>query len=90
MFSTMGDTRRRILEHIRGRESDTPAVVSQALSLQAATIRQTMRRLVDDDQLATDGEGRYFLPLSLSQLSPGNEISDSGDTSDTPLTGMAS
>jgi RecA-family ATPase len=83
VFSTMGDTRRQILEHIRGHEGDSPAEVSQAVSLQAPTVRQTMRRMVDDNQLSTDGEGRYFLPLSLSHLSPLSHRPEGSDTCDT-------
>jgi hypothetical protein len=91
MLATMGDTRRKILEHLRANEGDSPAQVSQALSLPSATVRQTMRRMVDDDQLGTDGEGRYFLsePLSqVSQVSPLTGTSDSGDRCDTPLEGI--
>lgn len=91
-LTLMGDTRRKILEHIRANEGDSPAQVSQALSLPSATVRQTMRRMVDDDQLGTDGDGRYFLsePLSrVSQVSLPLSTSDSGDTSDSDIGGAA-
>lgn len=92
MLATMGSTRRKILEHIAAHEGDSPAQVSQALSLKADSVRQTMRRMVDDDQLGTDGEGRYFLPKSLSHLSPLSLLpgdSDTCDSSDTPLEGVS-
>lgn len=92
-IATMGQTRRRILEHVRGNEGATPNDVAAALSdLNAATVRQTMRRMAEDDQLGTDGEGRYFLPLSLSQVSqvsPIPGLSDSSDRCDTHTEGAA-
>ena len=87
----MGGTRRQILDHIRANEGDSPQAVSLALSLPAPSVRQTMRRMVEDDQLGTDGEGRYFLPVSLSHLSPVSlldGVSDSSDMSDTPYGGV--
>ena len=62
MVAQMGGTRRQILEHIRAHKGDSPQQVSLALSLAAPSVRQTMRRMVEDDQLATDGDGRYYLP----------------------------
>lgn len=70
IVATMSAARRRILSHIADNEGDHPAEVAEALGIDPANARQTMRRMVDDDQLGTDGEGRYFLPASLSHLSP--------------------
>lgn len=91
-IANMGATRRTILDYITSHEGASPNEVASALDLQAATIRQTMRRMVDDDQLGTDGQGRYFLPLSLSQVSqvsPLPGLSDSGDRCDSHSGGAA-
>lgn len=85
---TMGATRRQILDHIKANEGSAPNDVASALGLNPATVRQTMRRMADDDQLGTDGEGRYFLPLSLSHLSPLSPVSDTSDTSDSDIRGL--
>lgn len=82
IVATMSGTRRRVLDHIARNEGCTPQQVADALQLAPNTARQTMRRMVDDDQLGTDGEGRYFLPLSLSHLSPVSPLGDSSDSSD--------
>lgn len=87
IIATMGGTRRRILDYITGNEGATPQEVAETLKIQPNTARQTMRRMVDDDQLGTDGDGRYFVPMSLSPLSLCHSGSDSGDSSDTPSVG---
>ena len=76
----MGSTRRRILEHLTTNPGATPQAVAETLEMPPATVRQNVRRIVDDNQLDTDGEGRYFPPLSLSQPSPMSLTRDEGDT----------
>lgn len=88
VLSGMGETRRKILDHIREHEGDTPTQIAKGTDVSLATVKQTVRRMVEDDQLASDGEGRYFLPLSLSPLSPLSPsygMGDTGDTGDTYL-----
>lgn len=90
-IAKMGQTRRKIFEHIKTHEGASPNETATALSLNAATVRQTMRRMAEDDELGTDGEGRYFIPMSLSQVSPVSPItgrSDSGDRCDSHLEGL--
>lgn len=87
-IAAMGATRRRILEHITNNEGCAPNEVAEALNLNAATVRQTIRRMADDDQLGTDGRGRYFLPLSLSHLSQLSPVRDTGDSSDSGTEGL--
>lgn len=82
-IAKMGQTRRSIFDHIKTHEGATPNETATALGLNAATVRQTMRRMADDDELGTDGEGRYFIPLSLSQVSPLSPLPGLGDISDT-------
>jgi hypothetical protein len=47
------------------------------------TTKQTLRRMLNDNQLDTDGQGRYFLPAALSPLSPLSLAGDTSDSSDT-------
>lgn len=82
VLATMGSSRRKVLDHVAANEGVTPQQVADALGINAATVRQTMRRMVEDDQLATDGEGRYFLPMSLSHLSPVSLTQPDSDSSD--------
>jgi hypothetical protein len=56
----LGDTRAAILRHVREHEGDRPKQIAEATGLDAATVRQTARRMADDGQLDTDGQGRYF------------------------------
>jgi hypothetical protein len=84
-LSMMGGTRRSILAWITEHEGDTPTQIAKGTDIPLATVKQTVRRMVEDDQLASDGEGRYFLPLSLSPVSPMSPtfaFGDSGDSGD--------
>ncbi len=60
---SLGETRRQILEHLRTVTAATPRQISEALDLNYETTKKTCRRMSDDDQLDTDGQGLYF-PLS--------------------------
>lgn len=85
-------TRRRISEYLTGFPGDTPLEISKALGLAHDTVKQTLRRMVADDQIDTDGQGKYFpkalSPVTPVTLSPG--LGDSGDMSDRPLWDEAS
>jgi hypothetical protein len=90
----MASTRRAIVAAVRDAEGIGPKAIAEATGIEYATVKQTVRRMVDDDQLDTDGEGRYFPPVSLSLLSPESPSdpldpgdSDSGDRGDTPTGG---
>ncbi len=60
----LGDTRRRILECVRKHGAMTPTQIADVTGLKVGTIKVTCRRMVDDDQLDTDGNGRYVDPVS--------------------------
>ena len=85
IVATMGNTRRRVLAWVTDHEGDTPTQIAAATGISLATVKQTVRRMVDDDQLDTDGDGHYFprKPLSpVSPVSPNSGDGDSGDRSD--------
>ena len=77
-------TRRRISEYLIGFPGDSPLDISKALGLSHATVKQTLRRMVSDDQLDTDGAGRYFNPgapvTPVTRVTPSGDWGDSGDT----------
>lgn len=85
IVATMGSTRRKILSWLTDHEGETPTKISEATSITLATVKQTVRRMVDDNQLDTDGEGHYFPRVSLSPESPVSPNPGDGDSSDTPL-----
>ena len=69
----LGDTRAAILAYVREHEGARPKEIADGTGLDYATVRQTARRMADDGQLDTDGQGRYLdvsplSPLSLSQV----------------------
>lgn len=60
VIATMGTTRRTILTHLTTRPGDSPQQIAAATGVNLNTVKSNVRRMVDDDQLDTDGEGRYF------------------------------
>ncbi len=89
---TLGDTRRQVLTYVRENEGATPKQIAESLGIEYATIKQTVSRMNKDDQLDTDGQGRYFAqplspvtPVTLSPTLPTD--GDSGDMGDTFDTG---
>jgi hypothetical protein len=91
---TLGDTRQTILRHLRTVEGATPKQIADALSLNYETVKKTCRRMADDGQLDTDGQGTYFPPLSPVPHVPRVPLKDtdrdSRDAGDGPQTpGMA-
>ena len=47
-------------------EGASPLEISKALDLGADNVRQTLRRMVLDEQLDSDSTGRYFLPAPVT------------------------
>lgn len=82
IVATMGSTRRKILAWVTDHEGDTPTQISEGTGVSLATVKQTVRRMVDDDQLDTDGEGHYLPRLSLSPMSPMSPNPSDGDSGD--------
>lgn len=81
-IATMGATRRKILGHLTGHDGDTPAEIAAATRIAPDTVKQTVRRMVTDGQLGTDGKGHYF-PNLVSPVSPVSLMAGDGDTGDT-------
>jgi hypothetical protein len=66
----VGETRRRILVHLREHGAATPKVIADALEIEHETAKKTLQRMAHDEQVGTDGSGTYY-PLSpASLLSP--------------------
>jgi hypothetical protein len=63
-LATMGNTRRTILRHLEDHQGETPQQIATATGINLNTVKSNVRRMVDDHQLDTDGEGRYFPPLA--------------------------
>lgn len=82
VLSSMGTTRRTILDWVTEHPHTTPTQIADGTSIALATVKQNVRRMVADAQLDSDGEGRYFPPMSLSPLSPLSLIPGLGDTGD--------
>lgn len=84
IIATMGSTRRKILFWLSEHEGDTPTQIAVGTSISLGTVKQTVRRMTDDDQLDTDGEGHYFPRKPLSPESPVSPTpdGDSGDSGD--------
>lgn len=57
------DTRRQILAHLHEHQGEGPQRVAAALDLNLNTVKATMRRMIRDCQLDTDGAGHYFPPI---------------------------
>jgi hypothetical protein len=64
------DTRALIVRHLRDYPGQKPKQVAEALRLDAATVRQTCRRMAADGQLTATPNGEYR---------PAGDRSDSGD-----------
>ena len=81
----MSNTRRTVLAWITEHKGSTPTQIAGATGIALNTVKQTVRRMVDDDQLDTTGDGHYFPRRSLSPvspLSPNTADGDGGDTGD--------
>jgi DNA-binding Lrp family transcriptional regulator len=55
----VGDTRAKILSHLREHPGASPKQIAEATGVAANTVRQTCVRMVEDGQLTTDGKGHY-------------------------------
>ena len=90
ILSTMGDTRRRILDYVKDRPLTSPKEIALGTGIALGTVQQNVRRMVNDDQLDSDGDGQYMPSLSVSALSalsalPG--LTDTAYTTDTDTQG---
>lgn len=74
-LSDMGDTRQRIYQCIKGAgKTMGPKEVAERTGLKPDTVRKTMSRMEEKDELVKDSRGQYSVPMSLpSLLSPSEE-----------------
>jgi hypothetical protein len=77
----LGDTRKAILDHLRIAVSGTPRQIADALSHNYETVKKNCKRMFDSDQLDTDGQGTYFLPLAVP-VPPVPTVPDAGQRAD--------
>jgi len=54
------DERRRILRTLREDGPASPKVIAERSGVDHGVVRHLVRKMVDDDQLDTDGSGTYF------------------------------
>lgn len=59
-LATMGVTRRQILDYLEQQPLSTPREIAEGTGLNLNTVKSNVRRMVDADQLDSDGEGRYL------------------------------
>jgi hypothetical protein len=81
----LGDTRAAVLRHIREHEGDRPKHIAEATGLDYATVRQTARRMADDGQLDTDGQGRYFPVTTVTAVTLPGQSAGESVTAPSPL-----
>lgn len=60
VIASMSATRRIIYDYLTDHPGSTPKEITAALGISLNTVKQTVRRMVKDDQLDSDGEGRYL------------------------------
>ena len=59
-------TRRTILAHLIEHPGDTPQRIAATTGKNLNTVKSSVRRMVEDGQFHTDGEGRYSPPKEVS------------------------
>lgn len=82
VLATMGATRRKILDWVKQNISGTPSEIAEGTGIRLNTVQQNCRRMVDDHQLDSDGQGRYFPALSVSAPSALSVLTDTTDMTD--------
>jgi RecA-family ATPase len=87
-LATMGATRRQILDWLTDHIAGTPAQIAEGTGLKLNTVQQNCRRMVDARQLDSDGDGRYFPPMSVSAPSAVSAATDSTDRTDSDSLGV--
>lgn len=90
---SLGETRQRILRHVREYGSATPKQVADALDLDHGLAKQTCCRMSKAGQLDTDGRGAYLSPVTpvtaVTQDRLGGHPESVGDSGDTPVTDLS-
>lgn len=57
---TLADTRQRLLDHVKAHQGMAPKQIAEALRLNHDLVKQTLRRMVEGEQLRSDDQGHYF------------------------------
>jgi hypothetical protein len=87
----LGDTRQAILRYLREVGAAAPKLIAMTLHLNYETVKKTCKRMADDGQLDTDGQGTYFPLISAVPPVPGvpdeSRDGDTGDARDSPHEG---
>lgn len=80
------DERRRIVTALRDREGLGPKAIAETTGLSHDVVKQLVRRMVDAQQLDTDGSGHYFAPgvtpFTIHSVHPFTGESERGEQSD--------
>ena len=62
----LADTRRQLLASLRGRDDGAgPKELANATGLDHELVKKTLKRMADDEQVQTDGRGRYYPPIGV-------------------------
>lgn len=75
-LATMGATRRRILDYLTEVGSATPTAIALGTGLNLNTVKSNCRRMVDDRQLDSDGEGSYTPVATATGATSATELSE--------------
>jgi AAA domain len=67
----LANTRATILAAVRQEPGIRPRQIANATKLEHGLVKKTVQRMVDAGQLDTDGNGRYFLPVTPVPAVPG-------------------
>lgn len=86
----LGDTRRRILVHLRENGPATPKAIAEQLQIEHDAAKQACLRMAKDGQLGTDGSGvySYLSPVSLPPANDGFSAVSPGVTLREGVTGQ--
>lgn len=79
----LADTRRAIARYLRKEGPAMPKRIADDLGLDHELTKKTCRRMLDDEQLTSAGNGLYQAPVPLSLVSP-QSPSGTGGTEGTP------
>jgi hypothetical protein len=66
----LGETRRRILVHLRDNGPAAPKAIAEALGFDHENVKKACQRMANDGQVETDGSGVYSYPSPMSLESP--------------------
>jgi hypothetical protein len=79
-LASMGTTRRRILDYVNGMPGASPGEIAAGTGINLNTVKSNVRRMAEDNQLGSDGEGRYFAPSTPDATATGATVQPGGFT----------